>query len=186
MTTQAHTIWVHGHQVQVQNPEYFSIERLGFNTRIGKAKVIDATYWFHFAIPTPVQVGAEPLGIKSVTIRFRTSGPDCQTVRVVSVHVYDAEVRIGQFDNLDLKPHEWQNATLEFSLPKHLDFGLGVSVGVEFVGERSFGTLDQGYIEFSSAGGSFMDPRLVLVKQPEGVLFVEKPRYPNISLDLTD
>jgi Family of unknown function (DUF6623) len=92
MATQAHTMWMHGHSVQVQSPDKFSVERYGFYARMGNAKELDTTYWFHFAIPTPVNMNDEPLGVKSITIRFRTSGPDRHTVHVVAVHVYDGEV----------------------------------------------------------------------------------------------
>ena len=178
MASQSHAMWIHGHSVQVQSPDKLSVERFGFYARIGKAKQVDTTYWFHFSIPTPVSVDNEPLGIKSATIRFRTSGPDgttlYMTVRVIAVHVYDGEVCIGRHDNLDLKPDDWENATMEFSLPKDLNFGLGISVGVEFVGERSFNPIEPGYIDFSGAGACFVDPRLILAKQPHGIFFVTK------------
>jgi hypothetical protein len=169
-------MWIHGHSVQVQSPDQLSVERYGFFTRIGKAKKVDTIYWFHFSIPTPVSVGEEPLGIKSATIRFRTSGSSGKTlymtVRVVAVHVYDGEVCIGKYDNLNLKPDTWKNATMEFTLPKDLSFGLGISVGVNFVGERSVKPIKSGYIDFSSAGACFVDPRLILAKQPHSIFFM--------------
>jgi hypothetical protein len=90
------------------------------------------------------------------------------------------EVRIGQYDNLDLKPTNWNNATLEFSLSKDLSYGLGVSVGAEFVGERSTNFIESGYIDFSSIGAYFTDPRLIIAKQPESVFSISEYRHPHI------
>ena len=185
MNSASHIMWVHGHSVQVQSPDRLSVERFKFYARIGNAKKLDTTYWFHFSIPTPVRVSDEPLGVKSVTIRLRTSDrtskTNYMTVRVVSVHVYGGEVCIGKQDNLDLKPDDWDNYTMEFSVPKGLTFGLGISVGVEFVGERSTQTIEPGYIDFSGAGACFLDPRIVLARQPDSIFFLDKHPGPFTS-----
>ena len=84
-----------------------------------------------------------------------------QDVRVVALHVSDGEVIIGRYDNLDLITGDWKNAEMVFDLPKVLNFGLDISVKVEFVGERSVSfSMKQGYIDFSGAGACFVDPRL--------------------------
>lgn len=142
----AHASWIHGHSMQIEHPDQItSIWRAGFYIRIiGNS----GTYnWFHFAIPTPVIVNDRRLKVGSVMLCFRTLSGDAS---VNNVHVYDAEQKIAEHNNLRMTgEHPFER----FEVPGHPEarFGIGISIGVSFGVE----SMNHG-MEFSSAGCDFL------------------------------
>jgi len=147
----AHAMWVHGHSMQIENPERLDLQkRMGFYMQV-RGKPFTSN-WFHFAIPTPVIVDGKRLIVGSVMIRFRT-GPGAS---VYAVHIYDGETKIAAHDGLNLSPQGgfvWPR----FDVPAHPDikWGLGISIGVKF-GDGANLPPNKLLVEISSAGCDFM------------------------------
>jgi hypothetical protein len=159
----AHTMWVHGHSAQIQNPDEVSVGRFGWGARAFLRGTVGVNTWFQFAIPTPVIVNGEQLRVGSVMVAYRTT-PSSFAIPVIlqSVHVYDGGRRIATHDGLNMVAP--QGRSEQFNVPQHprISSGLGVSVGVFFAGptppgERTIRMSDEpGWIEFHAVGCHFL------------------------------
>jgi hypothetical protein len=142
----AHAMWIHGHSMQIENPERLaSVWRAGMYIRV-EGKPGNAT-WFHFAIPTPVIVNDHRLRALRVILQFRTSSADAS---VRDIHVYDGETKIAQFNNVNLSGNVGYRA---FDIPGNpeVKLGIGISIGVGFGVEMM-----SHQMEFISAGCDFI------------------------------
>jgi hypothetical protein len=132
----AHAMWIHGHSMQIENPERLaSVWRAGMYIRV-EGKPGNAT-WFHFAIPTPVIVNDHRLRALRVILQFRTSSADAS---VRDIHVY----------NVNLSGNVGYRA---FDIPGNpeVKLGIGISIGVGFGVEMM-----SHQMEFISAGCDFI------------------------------
>lgn len=160
----AHAMWVHGSSVQLEDlprtegggsipsswgheDEYgVDILRRGFCARCnprGTPPSSMLTWWFHFAIPTPVIVDDRRLKAGAVGVRFLTND-----AAVRAIHVYDGEIKIASKD-LGLYPTDWHVEWVDVPGHPEVHWGLGISVNVIFTPHR-------GAIEFSAAGCDFL------------------------------
>ena len=142
--TLAQTMWTHGHSLQVEYPERGTIEYKGFSAKYkgntGKPN------WFHFAIPTPVDIN-DKLQVGSVSLRVRGGGG----AFVESIHVYDGEKKIAGEEKLHLRPTytQWDIYKVDVPRDQEISSSLGISVLVNF-------GVDDRWIEFSAAGAEFL------------------------------
>ena len=136
-------MWTHGHSLKVEYPERGTIEYKGFSAKY-KGNTAKPN-WLHFAIPTPVNINDKPR-VESVSLRFRGGGG----AYLESIHVYDGEKKIAGEDDIHLRPTEWDIRKVDLPLGQKIQWGLGISVLVNF-------GIDDRWIEFSSAGASFFD-----------------------------
>lgn len=124
-----YALWVHGTSVQAQRQGYFlSQTRLGNGARFQT----HGQEWFHFAIPTPVIIASKDSLLEKVFVLYLTEG----TAKITRLHVWDGNTRLHAFENLYLiGDHSSQlDASNSWTLPiqKHIKFGLGISVHVDF------------------------------------------------------
>lgn len=148
----AHAMWTHGNSIEVEFPDRMqSVQPVGYSVRL-KGKPF-TNNWFHFAIPTPVIVNTERLVVGSVLLRLRV-GPGAF---VSAVHIYDGEQRIAVHNNLKLAP-AGQFALYRFDVPMHpaIKWGLGISVGIQFVDDANLPPDTRLLVEICSAGCDFM------------------------------
>jgi hypothetical protein len=139
-----HAMWVHGHQVRVENPERMAqVWRAGFFARlVGRPST---TNWLHLPVPTPVIVDDKRQMVHSALMRLRTGST---RARVTNVHVFDGTRRIAAYDGLSLSPNTF--GMERFDVPGRPDVfeGLGITLGVRFDGT----TNAENTIEIASAG----------------------------------
>jgi hypothetical protein len=159
----SHTMWVHGHSAQVQNPDQVVVEHVGTATRAHNPRTVGVSTWFQFAIPTPVPVDGRKLHVGSVLIHYRASnGPLITPVEIRSIHVYDAGARIATHDNLGLRAVGARTDRFDVPQDPIIRFGLGISVGVYFGGQSSSEPgitrlpTTRGDIAFHAAGCEFL------------------------------
>ena len=139
-------MWVHGSIVEAENP--VTVERKkGWGAQFGGRSQIN---WFHIPLTIPTVLdGARPQ-LAKIFVLYRTN-----KAVVKSVHVFDGPRKIRGFDGLTFSGDHsgiidgWNNWTITPNIS--IQFGLGISVGVEF-------GVDQGDILFTSAGADFMTP----------------------------
>ena len=138
----AQTIWVHGHSIQVEYPERGTIQYKGFSAKY-KGNTAQPN-WLHFAIATPLGIN-DKLRVGSVSLRLRGGGQ----AFVEAIHVYDGEIKIAGEDDMHLRPTQWEVKKVDIHPVKEIQWGLGISVLVNF-------GPDARWIEFSAAGADFL------------------------------
>jgi len=142
-----HAMWTHGTDLHVEvDANVESIRRFGFYTRVvGRP---NTTNWYHFAVPTPVIVSGNRLGICRAMLRLVTGGTSAV---VRDVHVYDGEARIAahQFVNLS---GSVPFAAFGVAHKPDILWGVGISVGVS----TGAGTAAQRRLDVISAGVDFL------------------------------
>jgi len=155
-------MWIHGHSIQMEEPDpAVLIHRWGPFARLAGGPVVSedaygeerwASYWFQFAIPTPVIMDDKRLRVASILLRFR----QCDGCTLLEdVHVYDGESKIAAYDDVQRRigggrVMEWRTEKFEVPDSPGLSWGLGISVRISF--ERHPETGEPGCIDFSSAG----------------------------------
>jgi hypothetical protein len=138
--------WIHGHSMQIEYPD-----RISYVRRVGSRIHIEGWpgtgNWFHFAIPTPVIIDDVRLRIDSVILNFRTGSTDAL---VRHVHIYDGEGKIAEHNDIYLSE---QNDFVRLTVPDkpYMQWGLGISIGVEFGLELMDHSMD-----FVAAGCDFV------------------------------
>ncbi|MCA5892921.1 hypothetical protein LEP48_06075 [Isoptericola sp. NEAU-Y5] len=139
-----HAMWVHGHQVRIENPERMAqVWRAGFFSRlVGRP---GTTNWLHLPVPTPVIVDDKRQMVHSALVRLRCGS---RRATVTNVHVFDGARRIAAHDGLSLSPSAF--GMERFDVPEHPDVveGLGITLGVRFAGHSDA----ENTIEIASAG----------------------------------
>ena len=142
-----HAMWTHGTDLHVEvDANVESIRRFGFYTRVvGRP---NTTNWYHFAVPTPVIVSGNRLGICRAMLRLVTGGTSAV---VRDVHVYDGEARIAahQFVNLS---GSVPFAAFGVAHKPDILWGVGISIGVS----TGAGTAAQRRLDVISAGVDFL------------------------------
>jgi hypothetical protein len=123
------TMWIHGYSMQIEYPDRLvSAWRTGSRMEVeGK---LNTDNWFHFAIPTPVLAGDEHLKVEKVKLYCETMSPKAV---IRHVHIYDGSDRIAVYKNVNLSGSQ---GVLTYDVPEHpkVNYGIGVSIGVHFVG----------------------------------------------------
>jgi hypothetical protein len=147
-------MWVHGTTVQVEAPENLApvipasgiveaVSRRGWGAEF-YAKA-DSRNWFHISIPTPGwsvnpvnQNGAHPKLLR-IFYFYKTIG----TVNITDFHIYDGPNRIKEIKSQDSNgtdPAGEDHSTgidyrnhIEINPPVEILFGLGISLGVDFI-----------------------------------------------------
>lgn len=121
-----HSIWVHGHSVQIENPQNIeTIERQRFHSYI-LGKTTTQT-WFHFAISTPVMVNGKQIRAKYVGLSFESE----KEAIVQSIQVYDGQKRLAMHQNIGLAGGLFNERFDVIGYPR-VEQGIGISVGVMF------------------------------------------------------
>ena len=146
--------WVDGTNVRAQREGYFLSKKMGgkgaeFRTHTPPGSKGE---WFQWSIPTPVLVASKRLKVKKVFVLYSTEG----TTKVMSVHVYDANNRIGRFDALAYSGNHSSDLDTKNAWdvnPHVMKFGLGISVLVDFGPASKVGVPG---ITFYSAGADFI------------------------------
>jgi uncharacterized protein DUF6623 len=156
----AHTVWIHGDSLQIQDPSNWgSVTRYGFCTRIKGKDVLpghkdeDSRGWVHLAIPTPVIVSDERLRLGSVILRCHMGSEEA--TRIWEVHVWDGDQRIavlpGGTSHLD------GQGNYRWAIPDHPSVNYGVSISIDAFFKAHSGWADQS-IDFIAAGCDFLPP----------------------------
>jgi len=156
--TLAHAMWIHGNSLQVEGaPDPLGVVRTGFSARCAVPHIHTESwsYWFHFAIPTPVIVDNKRLRVGSVLVRFRTLN-----TLITAIHVYDGENKIAvkEWSGLRTWDRKWSSEKVEVPGNPEILWGLGISILVEFPAPDilHFEHFDAQEIEFSAAGCDFL------------------------------
>lgn len=146
MPNLAHAMWIHGVQMQVENPGAFSsVTPTGWGMQVDGREGQGSSV--HFAIPTPVIIDDQNLRIGSVMLQFTTASEGA-VVRHVSIN--DGGHQVAHYANVNLSgPVGWRR----FDVPAHPQARLGVviCVYVEFIGAA----LDH-RMTFEAAGCDFL------------------------------
>jgi hypothetical protein len=172
--------WVHGTSVQIEFPERLDrgnpvgnpdatpfsqftllngVRRRGEGAyfRADRSLKPPVDNWFHFAIPTPAILdGARP-ELTRVYVLYKTFN----LVQITNVHLYDGPNITKEFNNLLLSgAHNGAvDSSNEFLIypPFPIQFGLGVSVRVEFIIDIGFDAPGAPDVLCTSAGADFID-----------------------------
>lgn len=147
-----YAMWVHGTAVQPEREGYhINKARAGFGARFSSA----GSEWFHFAIPTPVIAAGQDSTLQQAFVLFRTT----MTAHITAVHLYDGRVILHTLDGLNWSGDHGAALDPQTLIPvpqgKHVKFGLGISVAVDFGNATANGVPT---IEFVSAGADFLVP----------------------------
>lgn len=152
-----HAYWVDGTNVRAQREGYFISTTMGgkgATFRTHTAPGCDGE-WFQWAIPTPVIVNGNRSSVIKVFVLYATEG----TAKIRAIHVYDSNVRIATFDDLQLSGNHSSNLdvnnTWEMNPSHSMKYGLGISVLVDFGPPSKIGVPG---ITFFSAGADFTTP----------------------------
>jgi hypothetical protein len=139
-------MWVHGTIVEAENAVNF-VSRKGWGATFGGQNTFN---WFHIPITTPVILDDIRPQLVKVFVFYRTNG-----AVIRNLHIWDAATRVKVFDNLNLSGDHSRGIDASNSWviapPLGIAFGLGISVGVQFL-------IDPGDILFTSAGADFQRP----------------------------
>lgn len=125
------TICVHGNIVQPEYPEKIEeVSRKGWGTTFwGKE---DTSNWFHIPVVQPILVEGERRKLVRVFVYFHNTSRS----PITAVHVYDGPRLIKAFDNLKLSGDHGRamdrSNTFLIDPPADVNFGLGISVNVQF------------------------------------------------------
>ncbi len=151
MTPKA-TVCVHGNITQAEYPEHIDeISRKGWGTTFwGKE---NTTNWFHLPLSIPAFLDGHKPKLTKVYFYFHNTSRS----PITTVHLYDGPKVIKAFDNLRLagdhaKALDRSN-TFNMEVPLDINFGLGLSVKVEF--PASTETSPPRWILFTAAGAEF-------------------------------
>jgi hypothetical protein len=142
-----HAMWTHGTDLHVEvDANVESIRRFGFYTRVvGRP---NTTNWYHFAVPTPVIVSGNRLGICRAMLRLVTGGTSAV---VRDVHIYDGEARIAAHQFVGLSGSV-PFAAFGVAHKPDILWGVGISIGVS----TGAGTAAQRRLDVISAGVDFL------------------------------
>jgi hypothetical protein len=126
------TVWVHGNVVQAETPEMLqTTSRAGWGTTFrGKSGKF---VWFHLPLPTPTMLDNRHIEVEKIYLLFKVNGASIR-----NIHLYDGPRQVKAFDNLiananvDLTGSIVPGNTWAFAPAIPVNFGLGISVGVQF------------------------------------------------------
>jgi hypothetical protein len=151
MTPKA-TLCVHGNIVQPEYPEHIDeVSRKGWGTTFwGKE---DTTNWFHIPLSLPVMLdGQKPRLTKAFVYFHNTSRSP-----ITAVHLYDGPRTIMAWDDLRLSGDHGRASdranTFLLDAPQELNFGLGISVCVQFPSSPE--QKPPRWVLFTTAGAEF-------------------------------
>jgi hypothetical protein len=151
MTPKA-TLCVHGNIVQPEYPEHIEeLSRKGWGTTFwGKE---DTSNWFHIPLSLPIQLDGQRPKLTKVFVYFHNSSRS----PITAVHVYDGPKLIKSFDDLRLAGEHGRTPdranTFSLEAPQEINFGLGISVSVQF--PSSSDQKPPRWILFTTAGAEF-------------------------------
>ena len=131
---------------------FISKKRTGFGATFNTHH---AAEWFHFAIPTPVIFGGKTSNLEKVFVLFKTQ----LGAKIIALHIYDGSKKILEFNQLNLTGDHGNalDAANAWKLnPVHINYGLGLSVNVDFGKELTPAGVPE--ITFTSAGADFTIP----------------------------
>jgi len=119
--------WTHGPGIELESRSWAAL-RQGFYATVTPSNESQAG-WVHFVIPSPVVINSVRSKFDSARIKF-TTGP---AAKITNVHVYDGEIKIAEFNGLNVTG---KLETIAFQLPKDREvlWGTAISVGVHFAG----------------------------------------------------
>jgi len=144
--------WVHGTIVEAEFP-VLSMIRKGWGTMFtGRPATRN---WFHIPIPTPVILDDIRPPLIKVFVFYRA-----RSARITNLHIYDGFRKVKSFDALALSGDH--SSVLDsfnnwaITPPLAISFGLGISVGVEFLEPTT--TSAPVDMLFTTAGADFQRP----------------------------
>jgi hypothetical protein len=149
------TMWIHGNVVKVEASEVRSVETIsrGWGTHF-LLRDSEATYWFHFPLPTLSTFSDTQLKLSKVYVFFGTDG----TV-IRAVHIYDGPVRLMMFEGLNITGNHSVEIDNQNCWPidpaVNISRGLGISVGVQIMQGEQFALPE---ILFTTAGAELTNP----------------------------
>jgi hypothetical protein len=116
--------------------------------------------WFHFTIPTPVIIDNKRLKVAKIFLLYNCGYNNYETnpdgTRLKSIHLWDGQQRIKEFNNLNYSGFYNNSITSEYcweiTPPLSVYFGLNIATEVEFIGNYS----KYHKIKFISAGADFI------------------------------
>ncbi|HZM76405.1 MAG TPA: DUF6623 family protein [Candidatus Limnocylindrales bacterium] len=111
-------MWVHGHSLQCENPA-LTVGRIGFG---GLIRGPGSQSWYHLAIPTTVIVTDIRQRVDAAMLFFSSGGQGS----IRNVHVWDGNVRIAAFDNLNLTGNQVFSRHVLPARPS-VNWGIGIS-----------------------------------------------------------
>lgn len=152
--------WIHGHSATIEMNHFGRNDQevagipwtQFFGLRVGHGVQYhcqdNSSYWFHFAIPTPVLVNDRRARIVQAMVLYSTDLP----VTMQAIHVWDGARRIFQRDGLSVGGDHREDLTNDVTSfiiadrPEVL-WGVGISVAFYFA--------DAGQVTLHSAGVDF-------------------------------
>lgn len=137
-------VWIKGTLVQFEQPVQNMVKR-GWGSHFLATPMKN---WFHFAITTPVMIDEARSELVRISVFYRA-----ENTVIRSIHLYDGLKLARHFDDLEFTGDHSENKDDSNSWtihpPMEISFGLGVSLGVEFLPEW-------GEILFNSIGAEFV------------------------------
>jgi hypothetical protein len=108
--------------------------------------------FFHVTVPTPAIIGVVRPQLDRVYVFFEAVAP----ARVENIHVWDGPYRIWVRDGLAISGNflgsvQWDQNTWDIGHNPQVNYGIGISIGVRFVGAEA-------NVTFSTAGADFLVP----------------------------
>jgi hypothetical protein len=145
-------MWVHGTIVEAEFP-VLSTVRKGWGTVFtGRGSTKN---WFHIPFTTPIILDDVRPPIVKVFVLYNATN-----ARIANLHIYDGAKKVRFFDGLNLSGNHSNglDASNNWAItpPVTISFGLGISVGVDFLEPPSADTSAK--ILFTSAGADFQRP----------------------------
>lgn len=146
------TLAVHGNIVQPEYPEHIDeVSRKGWGTTFwGKE---DTVNWFHIPLSLPTAWDGQKPKLTKVYLYYHNTSRS----PINAVHLYDGPKLIKAFDDLRLSGDHGRVAdrsnTFLIDPPREINFGLGISVSVQF--QASAEPKPPRWILFTTAGAEF-------------------------------
>jgi len=155
--------WVHGNTVvpEVAGPGPFAnVDGVAWTDVVGLPRGWGKAWrgrantfnFFHVSIPTPTFIGTVRPQLDKVYVFFDAVAP----ARVENIHVWDGPNRIWVRDGLAVSGNrlggvQWDQNAWDIANNPQLNYGVGISIGVRFVGADA-------NVTFSTAGADFLVP----------------------------